>query len=73
MTDIQNFKTKMAGASEVWCGDRQIGFIPRDLARTWAEWMEKGAALEARIHEFVTPRGSKRHIGVVRDVEVTPA
>ena len=55
-------------AIEVWAGDLQIGFVPRDKAETWAGWMDAGAEFEADILDLVPPGRGTRFIGVVLEV-----
>ena len=60
-------------AIEVWAGRWHIGFIPRDDAETWAEWMEAGDKFEASILELTPPERGKEFVGVLIEVLVTPA
>ena len=58
-------------AIEVWAGDWHIGFIPRDQAELWAEWMDAGDEFDASILELVPPGRGRRYIGVVLEVLIT--
>lgn len=59
-------------AIEVWANDRHIGFIPRDKAEVWAEWMDAGDQFMASIIELSPSERGKEFIGVLIEVLVTP-
>ena len=61
-----------SNAIEVWAGRRHIGFISRDDAETWAEWMDAGDTFEGSILELNQPERGKDFIGVIIEVLVTP-